>query len=53
MIKNKKGQLPLRVISFGAIVIGGLVISFSNNLQIQAIGGVIISIGVAIASFAN
>ena len=50
---NKRAQVWLRSLGFGIIITGGAVISFGRDLTIQAIGGVIISIGVALATLAN
>lgn len=50
---NKKAQVWLRILGFGAIILGGAVVSFGREITIQAIGGIMISIGVAIATLAN
>ena len=50
---NRKAQVWLRSLGFGIIIIGGTVVSFGREIGIQAIGGVMISIGVALATLAN
>ena len=50
---NKKSQTWMRILGFGIIIVGGAVVSFGRQITIQAIGGVMISIGVAIVTLAN